>query len=85
MKPETFTLSAKSFAYNGEVRKPTVTVKDRDGNKLVKGTDFDLAYSSGCKNVGKYNVYVQLRTYKTVNGTKYVSGWTTKKKTTTKA
>ncbi len=171
LKPETFTLSAKSFAYNGEVRKPTVTVKDRDGNKLIKGTDFDLTYSSGCKNVGKYNVtikfkgnysgskklsfninpkkptvktvsalskgfkvtwqkqtaqvggfeiryslkssmsgaktvtvksykatsksikslkakktyYVQLRTYKTVNGTKYVSGWTTKRKITTKA
>ena len=170
LRPETFTLSSKSFAYNGEVRKPTVTVKDLDGNKLVKGTDYDLTYSSGCKNVGKYNVtvkfkgnysgskklsftikpkkptvsklsalskgfklswkkqtaqvdgfeiryslkssmsgaktvavksrtttsksikslkakktyYVQLRTYKTVDGTKYVSAWTAKKKITTK-
>ena len=33
----------------------------------------------------KKKYYVRVRTYKTVNGTKYYSGWSTKKYVTTKA
>ena len=55
------TLSATSYVYNGSAKKPTVTVKDSKGNKLVNNTDYTVTYSSGRKNVGKYTVTITLK------------------------
>lgn len=51
-KPEKYKLSATKYSYNGKYKKPTVTVKDSKGNKLVKGTDYTVSYSDN-KNVGE--------------------------------
>ncbi len=55
------TLSKTSLVYNGKVQKPTVTVKDSSGKALKSGTDYSVAYSSGCKNVGQYTVTVTFK------------------------
>jgi uncharacterized repeat protein (TIGR02543 family) len=165
----TVTLSASTYTYNGSAKKPTVTVKDSDGNTIAskyytvkysnntnpgkatvtvtfktnysgtvtktftinpksttlssvtsktKGfvakwkaqttqmTGYEVQYSTSSKFtkatttskvVSKSNTsltvssltakktyYVRVRTYKTVNGTKYYSSWSTVKKVTTK-
>ncbi|MGN0532459.1 MAG: leucine-rich repeat protein [Eubacterium sp.] len=54
-------LSATSYTYDGKVKTPTVTVKDRTGKKLVKNTDYTVSYASGRKNVGKYKVTVRFK------------------------
>ncbi len=54
-------LSKTEYTYNGEVRKPVVTVKDSAGKKLKKGTDYTLKYSKGRKKVGTYKVTVTLK------------------------
>ncbi len=56
----TVTLSATSYTYNGSARKPTVTVKDADGNTLTSGTDYTYVVNSGnnAVNVGSYTVTV---------------------------
>ncbi|MBR3975680.1 MAG: RICIN domain-containing protein [Clostridia bacterium] len=59
--PKTFTLSATSYTYNGNVKKPTVTVKDSAGKTLVNGTDYTVTYAEGRKNVGTYNVKVTMK------------------------
>lgn len=54
-------LSNTTFTYNGNVKKPTVTVKDSNGKTLKKDTDYTVKYSSGRKNVGKYTVTVTFK------------------------
>lgn len=54
-------LSATSCTYNGNVRTPSVTVKDRTGKVLVKNTDYTVKYGAGRKNVGKYAVKVTFK------------------------
>ena len=51
-------LSATSYTYNGKVKTPSVVIKDSKGNKLVKGTDYTVKYSSGRKAVGTYKVKI---------------------------
>ena len=58
IKPDV-TLSKTSFAYNGKIQKPTVTVKD-NGKKLAS-SDYTIAFPSGCKNAGTYKVTVSLK------------------------
>lgn len=58
--PKTFTLSKKSYTYNGKVQKLTVTVKDVDGN-IIHEANYDVKYSSGCKNVGEYSVTITFK------------------------
>ncbi|MCM1284986.1 MAG: fibronectin type III domain-containing protein [Acetobacter sp.] len=58
--PKTVTLSTTSYTYNGKVRKPTVTVKDSKGNK-ISASNYTVAYASGRKNVGKYNVTIKFK------------------------
>ena len=58
---KTFTLSTTSYIYDGEVKKPSVTVKDSAGNVLKNGTDYTLSYPSGCKNSGTYTVTVTMK------------------------
>ena len=59
------TLSFTKAVYNGKVRKPTVKVVV-GGVTLVKGTDYTLTYSKGCKAIGAYSV--------TITGTGAYSG-----------
>lgn len=54
-------LSATSYTYDGNVKTPTVTVKNAAGNVLKKNTDYTLTYASGRKSVGKYSVKVTLK------------------------
>lgn len=58
---ECFSLSTKSYIYNGTVRTPTVTVKDTQGNILKKDIDYTIKYDSGKKNVGTYKVTVTMK------------------------
>ena len=67
------TLSATSFTYNGNVQKPTVTVRNSVGTVMKPEIQYTVAYSAGCKAKGTYTV--------TVTGTGYYTG--TVKKTFT--
>lgn len=51
------TLSAKSYEYNGKVRKPSVIVKAENG-ETVPASEYTVSYAGGCKNVGTYKVTV---------------------------
>lgn len=53
------TLSPTSMAYSGKAQKPAVTVK-LSGKKLASSS-YSMIWSSGRKNVGIYNVTVQLK------------------------
>ena len=57
----TVKLSATAYTYSGSTKKPTVTVNDTAGNKLVKDTDFTVTYTSGRKAIGKYKVTVKFK------------------------
>ena len=54
-------LSKTAYTYNGKVQKPSVTVKDSKGKALKNGTDYEISYPKGMKNVGKYTVKVTLK------------------------
>ena len=54
-------LSTTTYYYNGKTRTPSVIVKDADGNELVKGEDFDVIYSAGRKNPGKYDAQITFK------------------------
>ena len=54
-------LSATSYTYNGKVKTPSVTVKDRTGKTLVRNTDYTVSYASGRKNVGQYAVKITFK------------------------
>ncbi len=60
-KPETYTLSATEIEYDGTVKTPDVTVKDREGNVLTEGEDYDVAYESGRKEIGTYMVMITFK------------------------
>ena len=55
----TVTLSKTAYTYNGQVQKPTVTVKN--GTTTLAATNYTVTYSSGCKNAGSYKVTVKLK------------------------
>ena len=59
-KVASFALSATSYAYDGTVKTPSVTVKDSKGNALRSGTDYTVTYDEGRTEPGKYNVTVTL-------------------------
>ena len=56
-----FGLSVSAYTYDGEVKTPTVTVKDSSGTTLENGTDYTLSYSSGRKDIGRYSVKVTFK------------------------
>ena len=58
---DTIKLSQTEYYSNGKVRTPSVNIKDIDGNKLIKGEDYNLIYDSGRKNPGEYNVTVEFK------------------------
>lgn len=53
----TVELSSSSFTYNGSEQKPTVTVKDNDGN-VIPANEYDVAYDGDTVNVGGYKVKI---------------------------
>ena len=72
-------LSEDSFIYNGETRKPSVTVSDGD-NILTPDEDYTVAYPADCKNTGVHDITVTLKgNYK---GTKTASFRITPKQAT---
>lgn len=54
-------LGFTSVTYNGDTRKPKVTVKDSKGVALINGTDYTVKYESGRKNPGMYTVKVTFK------------------------
>lgn len=57
---KTFTLSTKSYTYNGAVKTPTVTVKDSSG-KIIAQSNYTVTYASGRKYPGTYRVTVKMQ------------------------
>jgi len=57
---KTIALAKKSFVFDGKTKTPAVTVTDKKGNALKKGTDFKVQYAAGRKAIGKYAVKVTL-------------------------
>lgn len=56
-----YTLSKKSFVYNGKEQYPTVTVKDKNGKALEQGKDYYVVYlASDFRATGKHTVVVKL-------------------------
>lgn len=53
-------LSAVSYTYNGKVRKPSVTVKDRTGKK-IPSENYTISYGKGLQNVGSYEVTIKFK------------------------
>lgn len=60
-KPVEFALSAASYTYNAKTVTPAVVVRDSQGLVLKKGTDYDISYASGRKNVGRYAAKVTFK------------------------
>lgn len=58
-------LSANAYAYNGKAKKPSVIVKDTNGN-VVDAKNYTVKYPAGRKNVGVYTVNVILNDDKNV-------------------
>lgn len=54
-------LSKTSYTYNGKMRKPSVTVTDREGERLKEGADYTVSYPANSKNAGIYTIKVQFR------------------------
>jgi len=57
----TLSLSYTDYTYNGEAKKPSVTVKNANGTTLKKDTHYTVTYPSGRKNVGTYKVKVEMK------------------------
>ena len=65
--PTLFTLSSESYTYNGNVQKPTVIIKDSQGNQ-ISSDYYDVTYIGDCINQGTYTVNVIFKG--NYNGTK---------------
>ncbi|MDE6863713.1 MAG: InlB B-repeat-containing protein, partial [Eubacterium sp.] len=60
--PKTVKLSKNTFTYNGKAQKPSVIVKDSQGNTLKMNKDYTVSYSNAnSKNVGKYTVTIKFK------------------------
>ena len=75
----TIKLSKTKFTYDGKTKKPTVIIKDSDGNKL-HNYDYKILGAKSAKKIGRYKITVKLRNnYK---GTKTLYYTINPKKTT---
>lgn len=54
-------LSQTSYIYDGEMKKPGITVTDSRGRILKKGTDYILVYPQNAKDPGIYKVTVRFK------------------------
>lgn len=59
-KASDISLSDVAYIYNGKVRKPSVTVNDSNGKKIGM-TNYTISYDRGRKNVGSYDVTINLK------------------------
>ena len=59
--PVTVKIKKSMFTYTGKAIKPSVTVTDMRGDKLVKDTDYTLVYPKSPVNVGSYTIDVKLK------------------------
>ena len=57
-KISSVTLSATKYIHDGNNKTPKVTVKDANGKKLVKNTDYKLSVASKRSGIGRYTVKV---------------------------
>ena len=57
-KIKSVTLSKENYVYDGKNKTPTVTVKDANGNQLVKNVDYKLSVASKRSGIGRYTVKV---------------------------
>lgn len=56
------TLSTTAYTYNGSKKTPEVTVRDSKRNKLVKGEDYTVTYSSSSRSaIDRYSVKVTFK------------------------
>ena len=55
------TLTKTDFVFDGKVKTPTVTVKNKSGKKLKEGKDYTVKYYGKRKQVGKYLVKVKIK------------------------
>ncbi|MEE1320171.1 MAG: hypothetical protein UHM85_01380, partial [Acutalibacteraceae bacterium] len=60
-KISSVSLSDTHYTYNGETKKPAVTVKNSKGAVLKNGTDYSVSYQSGRKKIGRYKVSVTFK------------------------
>lgn len=61
-KISSVTLSTSAYTYDGKTKSPSVTVKDSKGNKLTKGKDYTVTYSSSSRStIGRYSVKVAFK------------------------
>ena len=60
IRPATFALHTTSYAYDGQAKKPVVTVQDANGKYLVNGLDYEVTYPKGCTNPGTYQVVITM-------------------------
>lgn len=74
-------LSATSYVYDGKVKKPSVSVKDKKGN-TIPSSCYTVSYSKGRKNVGVYRVTIRFKNG--YSGTIYKSFKIAPKKTSIK-
>ncbi len=65
------TLSKEDYTYNGKTRTPSVTVTDNNGNVLRNNVDYNVIYSNGRKNIGKYKVTIKFKGNYSGTVTKY--------------
>lgn len=68
--PTNIKLSASNYTYNGKIKTPSVTIKDRNGKTLKKNVDYTVSYQSGRKAIGKYKVTITFKG--NYSGKKYV-------------
>lgn len=64
------TLSATKYTYDGKVKAPSVTVKNKNGGK-IPASYYTVTYATGRKAVGKYKVSVTLKGNYSGSATKY--------------
>ncbi len=57
-KIKSVTLSETNYIHDGKNKTPKVTVKDADGNKLVKNVDYKTSVASKRAGIGRYTVKV---------------------------
>lgn len=64
-------LSTTNYTYNGKSKKPSVTVKNSNGDKLKKDVDYTVEYPKGRKKIGSYKVKIKFKG--NYSGTEYLT------------
>lgn len=59
--PNVISLSKTSVTYNNKTQKPSITIKDSQGNFLNSTNDYTVAYPKIMKNVGQYTVIINFK------------------------